>query len=170
MSDVLQINLPTLGYYQSVLIKGLNDTNVQQYYMKMKKIISSFGAAIDETTDKEILELLNFEIELAKIMPPKEEHLAFEIMYNPIKFADLQKKFLTLPLQQIISNIFSPLTIQKNDIINVHFLKFFSNLEILLSKTPKRYEHTQNELIQILIRIIKTVYLVIYVIGYKLTT
>lgn len=128
-----------------VISRDINETTVQEYFIETKKTIKLFGATEDETTDNEIKEMLNFEIELAKIMPPIEDSGYFEKPYNLMKFVDLRKNFPSIPLQEILTEMFNPMSINQDEVINVNCPKYLSDLGILLSKTPKRYGHTQNE-------------------------
>lgn len=143
---MLQIALPDLIFDQDILINGFNDTLVQKYTAYMLWFIKGFiddNAKLNDTLLIEAKEIMHFFIELAKIMPLKEEQSDWEKQYNPMKFVDLHKKFPSIPFKDMIKNTFNPIPIQPDEVIIVHYPKFLSDLEILLSKTPKRYEHTQ---------------------------
>jgi len=103
----------------------------------MVDIAVLFGAD-RQSAAKELRESLDFEISLAKISMTLAERQDKESMYNPMNIADLQQKFPSIPWQEYMNKLLNPLTIQQDDIIIVQSPKYLSNLETLLSNTPKR--------------------------------
>jgi len=87
---------------------------------------------------KELKNSLNFEIEFAKISLSEEERQNATKLYHPMKISDLQHKFPSIPWQEYMNKMLNPLTIRQDDIIHVTSLKYLSDLETLLSNTPKR--------------------------------
>lgn len=131
---MLQIGEPVFDRNQELLLKGFKNKYIYTYFIN--KSLSPFGATLNNKKLTEAMEMIDFVINLAKILPSMQEH--HEKQYNPMKFADLQKKFPSLPLQEIINIMFNPLSVQQDEVIIVSFPKYLSNLEILLSKTSKR--------------------------------
>lgn len=120
-------------------MKGLDEKIVSAYYRYMVDIAVLFGADRQRAV-KELKESLDFEISLAKISLPLEERRDAAKLYNPMSIADLQKKFPSIPWQEYLNKLLNPLTIRHDDIIIVNSLKYLSDLEAILSNTPKRYE------------------------------
>lgn len=104
----------------------------------MVDIAVLFGADRQRAV-KDLKESLDFELSLAKISLPLEERRNASKLYNPMKIADLQQKFPSIPWQEYLNNLLNPLSIRQDDIIIVNSPKYLSDLEALLSTTPKRY-------------------------------
>lgn len=119
------------------LVIGTENQNVAAYYESMVDIAVAFGAN-RQTATKELKESLDFEIELAKISLPREDLQDLDKLYNPMKIADLQQKFPSVPWQEYINTLLDPLSIGQDDTIIVESPEYLSGLEILLSNTPKR--------------------------------
>lgn len=103
----------------------------------MVDIAVLFGADRQRAV-KELRESLDFEISLAKISLPLEERRDAAKLYNPMKIADLQQKFPSIPWQEYLNKLLNPLSIRQEDIIIVNSPKYLSDLEAILSTTPKR--------------------------------
>jgi len=86
----------------------------------------------------ELRNSLDFEIELAKISLSEEERQDATKLYHPMKISDLQQKFPSIPWQEYMNKMLNPLTIRQDEIIIVTSPKYLSDLETLLSNTPKR--------------------------------
>jgi len=127
------VDSASLGLEQTYLAKGIHDKNVDIYYRYMVDIAVLFGADRQRAI-KEMGESLEFEIELAKIaMSSKKENNIMN--HDRIKFADLKQKIPSIPLQDYLNKYYN---IQQEDMIGVVSLKYLTDLEILLNKTPKR--------------------------------
>lgn len=61
-----QFDEPTLGVSREFLLRGLNDSVVQAYYDYMVDIAVIFGADKESAKD-ELLDVLDFEIDLANV-------------------------------------------------------------------------------------------------------
>lgn len=127
-----------MGLNREYLVKGAEEKIVSAYYRYMVDIAVLFGADRQRAV-KELKESLDFEIGLAKISLPLEERRDAAKLYNPMKIADLQYRFPSIPWQEYLNTILSPLSIRHDDIIIVNSPKYLSELEALLSNTPKRY-------------------------------
>lgn len=132
-----QLDQASLGLSREYLVKDTDDKIVAAYYKYMVDIAVLFGADRQRAT-KELRESLDFEIGLAKISLPLEERRDAAKLYNPMKIADLQQKFPSIPWQEYLNKLLNPLTIRQDDIIIVNSPKYLSDLEALLSNTPKR--------------------------------
>lgn len=127
---------PSFGHKWKYLVQGKDHDSVNKYYKYMVDIAVMFGADRQRATE-EMRESLDLEIELAKISRSMEEAQDITMLYNPMKIADIQQKFPSIPWQEFLNKMLNQF-IRKDDIINVSSLKYFSSLETLLSKTPKR--------------------------------
>lgn len=140
---MFQLDQASLGLSREYLVKGLDEKIVNAYYKYMVDIAVLFGADRPRAV-KELRESLEFEISLAKISLPLEDRRDAGKLYNPMKIADLQKKFPSIPWQEYLNKLLNPLSIRQDDVIIVNSPKYLSDLEALLSKTPKRYvKHTR---------------------------
>ncbi|XP_026818640.1 neprilysin-2-like [Rhopalosiphum maidis] len=135
----ISLDEPVLGLNSQYLINGTDNKLVDAYYRYMVDIAVLFGAD-RQSAAKELKESLDFEISLAKISMTLAERKDSESMNNPMNIADLQQKFPSIPWQEYMNKLLSPLTIQQDDIIIVRSPKYLSNLETLLSNTPKRVQ------------------------------
>jgi len=128
----------SLGLSREYLVRGTDEKIVSAYYRYMVDIAVLFGADRRRAT-KELRESLDFEIGLAKISLPLEERRDAAKLYNPMKLADLQHKFPSIPWQEYLNKLLHPLSVRQDDIIIVNSPRYLSDLEALLSNTPKRY-------------------------------
>lgn len=136
---MFQLDQASLGLSREYLVKGTDEKIVAAYYRYMVDIAVLFGAD-RQRASKELQESLDFEIGLAKISLPLEERRDAAKLYNPMKIADLQEKFPSIPWQEYLNTLLKPLSIRQDDIIIVNSPKYLSDLEAILSTTPKRYK------------------------------
>lgn len=116
---------------------GTDEKVLVGYFRYMVDIAVIFGADRRRAM-KELKESLNFELKLAKISLSAEERRDATKLYNPMKIADLQEKFPSIPWKEYLNKLLNPLTIRHDDIIIVNSPKYLSDLEVLLCNTPKR--------------------------------
>ncbi|XP_001944441.2 neprilysin-2 [Acyrthosiphon pisum] len=128
---------PSFGLQRQYLVQGTDFLVVKLYYQYMVDIAVLFGADRKRATE-ELRESLDFEIELAKISIPQEEETNY-MLYKPMNIADLQQKFPSIPWQEFLNKLLNQF-IRQDDIIVVSSPKYFSGLEALLKKTPKRVQ------------------------------
>eukprot|EP00102_Acyrthosiphon_pisum_P019401 XP_016656611.1 PREDICTED: neprilysin-11-like [Acyrthosiphon pisum] len=117
-------------------VQGKDHDSVDEYYRYMVDIAVLFGAD-QQKANEELKESLDFEIELAKMS--EEERPDDDKLYNEMKITDLQQKFPRIPWQEFLNKTLNQF-IRQDDIIIVTSLKYFSGLESLFSKTPKRVQ------------------------------
>ncbi|KAL5238849.1 hypothetical protein ACI65C_006259 [Semiaphis heraclei] len=121
----------------SLSLKGIDEKIVLRYYSYMVDIAVLLGADRHRAV-KEMVQSLEFEIRLAKILMPAEERRDTTKLYNPMKLDGLQRNFPTIPWKEYMDKLLYPQTVRRDDIIILSSLKYFSQLEILLYTTPKR--------------------------------
>ena len=66
----MDLDQPGLGLSREYLMKGLEDPDIQAYFTYMKEISILIGANPDDA-EREIMEILKFEIEIANITLPR---------------------------------------------------------------------------------------------------
>lgn len=135
---VAQLDQASLGLSREYLVKGTDEKIVAAYYRYMVDVAVLFGADRQRAV-KELKESLDFEIGLAKISLPLEERRDAAKLYNPTTVNDLQRKYPSVPWQEYLNTLLYPLSIRHDDIIIVNSPKYLSDLEAVLSNTPKRY-------------------------------
>lgn len=133
-----QLDQASLGLSREYLVKGMDEKIVAAYYRYMVDVAVLFGADRQRAA-KELRESLDFEIGLAKISLPLEERRDAAKLYNPMRIADLQRDFPSIPWQEYLNTLLHPLSIRQDDIIIVNSPKYLTELEAILSTTPKRY-------------------------------
>ncbi|CAO1406059.1 unnamed protein product [Diamesa serratosioi] len=135
---IIYIEQPTLVLSRDILLKGLSNTIVQAYYSYQVDMAVLYGAD-KSCAEKEMKEVLEFEIALANISLPNEKRRNATALYNPMTIKDLQIKY---PYNQWLEyfNVILPEKIQlkEDEIIIVSVISFFDELGKLLEKTPKR--------------------------------
>lgn len=133
-----QLDQASLGLNREYLVKGMDEKIVAAYYRYMVDVAVLFGADRQRAV-KELKESLDFEIGLAKISLPLEERRDAAKLYNPTTVSELQRKYPSVPWLEYLNTLLYPLSIRHDDIIIVNSPKYLSNLEAVLSNTPKRY-------------------------------
>ncbi|XP_026818159.1 neprilysin-2-like [Rhopalosiphum maidis] len=140
ITDLKNSTLRAIELDQASLgLMGTDDKTVFGYLKYMVDIAVLFGADRRRAI-KELKESLNFEIKLAKILLLAEERRDIAQLYNPMKIADLQKNFPSIPWKEYLDKLLDPLTIRHDDVIIVSSPKYLSDLEVLLCSTPKRVQ------------------------------
>ena len=84
----ISFDQPGLSLSREYMIQGLKNENVRHYFNLMKRTALAFGAD-PETVEKELEEVLNFEIKLSNATLPKELRRNAFKLYHPMTLADL---------------------------------------------------------------------------------
>ena len=66
----MDLDQPSLGMSREYLMKGLEDSDIQAYFTYMKDVAMLLGASQDQA-EKEMLEVIKFEIDVANISLPR---------------------------------------------------------------------------------------------------
>ncbi|XP_050430233.1 neprilysin-2 isoform X2 [Adelges cooleyi] len=138
-SRAIDLDQASLGLSREYLVKGLDEKIVAAYYRYMVDIAVLFGADRQRAT-RELRESLDFEIGLAKISLPLEERRDAAKLYNPMYISTLQQRFPSIPWNEYMNTLLRPLSIRDNDIIIVNSPRYLTDLEAILSTTPKRIQ------------------------------
>lgn len=137
---VIDLDQASLSLSREYLVKGLDEKLVQAYYNYMVDIAALFGAdKID--AEKELKESLYFEIKLANISLPPEERRNASKLYNPMTIPELQEKYPSIPWTEYFRKLLpTTIDIKPDEVAIVNVPSYISNLEAILSTTPKRVQ------------------------------
>ena len=130
---ILEINQPNLGLSREYLVKGLEDKDVKAYLKYMTDMSLLLGAP-EDVARKDMKDVLDLEIEVAKICLAKEERRNKTALYNPIAVKDISTLY-ALPWMKHLNSI---VTIEENELVNVAVPSYLRNLDTLLANTPVR--------------------------------
>lgn len=120
------------------LVNGREDSNVKAYYEYKRDLVILLGAS-PSLADRDMSDVIDFEIELAKITAPKEDRLNATQTNNPIAIIDLQDRYSWLYwLDHINSLMPLDITVGEYEIVNLFDIKYYDALGDLLARTPKK--------------------------------
>jgi len=136
---ILDLDQPGLGMSREYLMKGLEDPDVQAYFTYMKDVALLMGADEAET-EKQMLETLKFELELAKISLPREERRDANKLYNPMPISKLTELDPNTPWLTYINRLLSEdiVQVEASETIIVDVPSYIKDLSKLLQVTPAR--------------------------------
>ncbi|XP_033212280.1 neprilysin-2-like [Belonocnema kinseyi] len=134
----LYIDQPILTLGREVLIKGIKDPTVTEYYKYMVDVAVIFGANEDRAKN-ELKDALDFEINLATICVSEEDKNSKTNYGSVMKVRELAKQYPSIPWKEYFNLILKSIfVIGDDEVIQVRVPPFFQNLEKLLKKTSKR--------------------------------
>ncbi|RWS06231.1 Membrane metallo-endopeptidase-like 1, partial [Dinothrombium tinctorium] len=121
---------------RSYYLKGINDTIMQAYFNFMMEVAINLGANA-EASKKEMLNVLEFEIELAKLTVARE---SIETIYHPRKFDQLQEIAPIFNWTEFFIGIAGDQVILDEDdyYVIVEVPEYISNLSEFLARSDKR--------------------------------
>ncbi|XP_037942107.1 neprilysin-2-like isoform X3 [Teleopsis dalmanni] len=135
---IIDLDQSSIGLSREYLVKGFNETLVSAYYDYMVDISVLFGAD-KETAKKELLESLQFEMDLANISWPNEKRRNSNDLYNLRTIKQIQEAYPYVQWLDYINALLPDgLTVEEDESINLTVPSFFDDLADLLAKTPKR--------------------------------
>lgn len=132
------VGMPSTEY----MLRGADDKYVQGYYTYMLGISGLFNVSIEsEEVRVEMREMLEFEIELAKLKTPREERRNDSRMYNKMTIGRLEDEVVTgIRWREYFDTaIPAELNVTDDEEIIVKEPEFFRRLLKLIDKTKKRY-------------------------------
>eukprot|EP00094_Tigriopus_californicus_P012658 TCALIF_12236-PA protein Name:"Similar to Mmel1 Membrane metallo-endopeptidase-like 1 (Mus musculus)" AED:0.04 eAED:0.04 QI:0/0.66/0.25/0.75/1/1/4/0/771 len=135
---VIFLDQPNLGMSREYLIKGFDDPDVQEYYRFMIDAAKLLGMDF-ETTQQELKESLELEIDLALISAPREERRDRTKMYNKFLAKDIE----SLPghppsWASFIDTLIFDQTIGPDEPIIVKNPEYMADLSTLLTASSPR--------------------------------
>ena len=101
---MLDLDQPTLGISREYLVAGLQHREVAAYLSYMVDIATMLGADRQQA-ELEMLEVVQFEMELANISLSREERRDSVSLYNPMTISDLYQLDPTTPWLDHINNL-----------------------------------------------------------------
>ncbi|XP_033220985.1 neprilysin-2-like [Belonocnema kinseyi] len=136
--NVLDIDQPMMRVDREALIKGFKDKTVSDYYNTMVNSAVKYGAN-KARAQKELRDVLDFEINLASITVSEEQRSNQATLENLMTVKVLKEKYPYVPWKKYFNTILkSAFVIGDDEIIKVSAPTFFEKLGPLLEKTPKR--------------------------------
>ncbi|XP_045472072.1 neprilysin-2-like [Harmonia axyridis] len=103
----------------------------------MVNIAEAFGADRNRA-NREMEDVLRFEMDIAKIMVRQEERRNLENEYNPVRIRDLERDFPILPWYNFINRLVYPSKVTRDTMLIIHLPVYLQRLKPLLDRTPKR--------------------------------
>ncbi|KAK9869804.1 hypothetical protein WA026_003536 [Henosepilachna vigintioctopunctata] len=126
------------GGFTKILKKGFNSTIVKAYYDYLVDIAILYGADKVEAS-KDMMQYMEFKIDLAKILVESEDRRNESAEYNPMTIRELQVRFPSIPWLQYINTKLEPfVTLTYDDVVIVTLPQYIERMEKLISVTPKR--------------------------------
>ena len=122
---------PGLGLPLEFLLMGENSERVRKYKEVMVELLFVFGISrhiATETADK----LVKFELELAKIMKPKEERRGEESQYNLMTIRDLTNTYRNIPWMEFLTKMLDRNDLTNDDNVIVGNPDYLEKLETVL--------------------------------------
>jgi len=137
--QVISIDQASLGQAQVYLVKGMADRTVRSYYNYMVNVAVLLGAERSEA-EKEMMEALEFEMELARASMPREMRRNATRLYNPMMIRDLSDYAPMIPWLEYINNILTPeiLVVKDTERVILNEPGYLQNLTALLPTVKKR--------------------------------
>lgn len=133
---IIQLDQGSFGISREFLAQGLQERTVQAYLKYMKQVAQHFGAN-PENLD-ELDQVLEFEMDLAKIALKKELRGDDNALYNEVLLEDVPVKIIT-SWPNMINNIFAiDETIPNDEKLIIKDLEYFQKLDSVLEKHTKR--------------------------------
>ncbi|XP_012288606.1 neprilysin-2 isoform X3 [Orussus abietinus] len=137
---VIDLDQASLGLSREYLTKGFDGKIVQAYYSYMVDIAVILGANKSRAS-QELKESLEFEIKLANISLPNEKRRNATLLYNPMTVSQLNRNYPSVPWQEYFNTLLAPtIQVNENELVIVNVPSYISDLERLLSITPKRIQ------------------------------
>ncbi|CAH1775260.1 unnamed protein product [Owenia fusiformis] len=141
-TNIIQVDQAALGMpSRDYLLKGREDKNVKAY----EDYAVGFVMLLDEDADKsyvekEIGDMIDFEIELANITIPQEDRRDTEALYNKWTIDFLQKNISGIDWLKYLNDMFNEVgtTLTPEDEVVVYAPAYFRKLVPLIERTPKR--------------------------------
>lgn len=137
---ILDLDQPGLGMAREYLMKGVEDPDVKAYYEYMLDVALLMGAE-EEQGAREMLEVLDFEIQLANISLPREERRDASKLYNKMEVGDLSTLDPTTPWVEYINTVLEgAFVIDESEPIIVDAPSYIKEFSSLISRTPIRLQ------------------------------
>ncbi|XP_070498436.1 neprilysin-2-like [Chironomus tepperi] len=135
---IINIDQTDFGLDIEYLRKGINDSIVQAYLNYQIDIAVLFGAD-RERAEKEAMDVVQFEIELANISLTNDKRRDADSFYNPITIKELNVKHPYLDWLAYFNNLLpQDAQVTDDEVILIYVPSFFDQFGTVIEKTPKR--------------------------------
>ncbi|XP_043483808.1 neprilysin-2-like [Leptopilina heterotoma] len=132
------IDHPKLGLSTPFLIREFNDTFVRAYYKYMIDVAVLLGAN-KTRAQKEMRDLMEFHIELAKSFKSPEDQRNISLYNNPMTMSEIEEKYGNIPWNDYFLKVFqNAISLKKDDVLLVYDPPYLSKLNNILQKTDER--------------------------------
>ncbi|XP_044750309.1 uncharacterized protein LOC123310736 [Coccinella septempunctata] len=103
----------------------------------MVNLAEEFGANRN-TANREMENVLNFEMAIAKIMVPQEERRNLEDEYNPMSIRDLERNYPIVPWYSFINRLVFPAKVTYDTNLVIYIPEYLRRLKEIVDKTSRR--------------------------------
>lgn len=139
---MIHIQQPSFGLSREFLIQGVNSTPVKAYYELMVDFALMLGPGngnLEFKATDELLDVLNFEISLAKQTVSVDEIRDKSKFYNIMTFLELKQQYGDIPWEKLMTSIF-PEKVKFYDErrFNIDVPQYVEGLEKLIKNTPRK--------------------------------
>jgi len=136
--SMMVVDQASLGLAQAYLVRGLKEKVVAAYYKYMVNTAVLLGAD-RSSAETEMMEVLEFEMELAHASMPREMRRDSERLYNRMMIKDLSEYAPMVPWLDYINNLLSPYMVVKDtERLILTEPGYLRNLTAILKKAKKR--------------------------------
>ncbi|KAF5301880.1 hypothetical protein FQR65_LT08712 [Abscondita terminalis] len=137
--NIITIDEGTTNLHKEYLKEGFDNNAVRGYYNFIVKFAILFGAN-ENYARKEVQDMVQFEIALAKLLLPEEERRNISALTHQMSIEELEQAFPQMPWLDYITNVLGipSLKITKDEPVDVIVPSFIPKVDELLRQTPKR--------------------------------
>ncbi|XP_014256821.1 neprilysin-2-like isoform X1 [Cimex lectularius] len=134
-----KLDQPSLGVDREYMVEGEENPVVKSYYNYMVEVAVLLKGDLLRA-ENEMLQSLQFEIELAKLSHPRRERMNYKKMYKVMTIREMSTKFPSIPWKEYIMSLVWPdgKVLSDDQRVLVFAPKYLAGLESLLERTPKR--------------------------------
>lgn len=127
--------------HKEYLKKGFSNSAVKAYYDFVVDFAILFGGNRNFIR-KEVKDMVDFEIKLAKLLLPDDERRNISAMTHQMTITQLEKQFPQLPWLDYITKVLNlpDLAITKTELVDVTVPSYIPKITALLRETPKRVQ------------------------------
>ncbi|KAI1296496.1 Membrane metallo-endopeptidase-like 1 [Halotydeus destructor] len=135
---IVQIDQPTLGLpNRKYLLNGFNDSVVKAYFGMMVDTAIMLGAKDKERVETEMMEVLNFETQLANLSLPMEERRNFTELYHKMKLRQVMDIASNTDWLRLAGHVFVNPVDEDEDVV-VKVPSYLQRADALIVETPER--------------------------------
>ncbi|XP_063700795.1 neprilysin-2-like [Culicoides brevitarsis] len=132
---IIYFDSPETSVHIDFLKFGWNDTYVLNYFNYIVDILTMLGATPNTT---EIREMIEFEVNLTKIVIPHRGRRNPQLLFNVMSIGDMQKRFPYFNWLKFVRDSYPNMSFNENELVAVTDLNFFDKFGALLEQTSKR--------------------------------